>query len=124
MTYENEEGIFVSPCNYRIAEEHNITADKMYTNLPENITELSDYMCVPLNSKGLACSECIDGFGCSIMSREFGCPVYANAWYGVPLYLFMEFVPIKVFYFIILFFQISMTSAPVGVSTLLHLQNS
>ena len=133
MTYENEEGIFISPCNYHIAKEHNITADKMYTNLPENITELNDYMCVPLNSKGLACSECIDSFGCSIISRDFGCSVCANTWYSVPLYLFMEFVSIKIFYFIILFFQISMTSAPmlayvfysqVGVSTLLRLQNN
>ena len=46
------------------------------------------------------------------MSREFRCSDCTNAWYGVPLYLFMEFVPITVFYFIILIFQISMTSAP------------
>ena len=89
-----EEGVFVSPCNYRTAEDHNITADKMYIKLPENITELNDYMCTPLNSKGLACSECSDGFGRSIMSREFRCSDCANAWYGIPLYLFMEFVSI------------------------------
>ena len=132
MTYESGEGIFVSPCNYRIAEAHNITADR-YIRLPNNITELNEYMCAPLNSKGLACSECLDGFGHSIVSREFRCSDCTNAWYGVPLYLFMEFVPITVFYFIILFFQISMTSAPmlayvfycqIAVSTLLRLQNN
>ena len=133
MTYESEEGIFaVSPCNYRIAEDHNLTADR-YIRLPNNITELNEYMCAPLNSKGLACSECLDGFGHSIVSREFRCSDCTNAWYGVPLYLFMEFVPITVFYFFILFFQISMTSAPmlayvffsqIGVSTMLRLQNN
>ena len=133
MTYERGEGIFVSRCNYRVAEDHNITADKMYIKLPENVTELNDYMCAPLNSKGLACSKCIDGFGRSIVSREFRCSDCANTWYGVSLYLFMEFVPITVFFFIILLFQISMTSAPmvafvfysqIVVSALLHVQNT
>ena len=32
--------------------------------------------------------------------------------FGVPLFLFLEYVPITVFYLIILVFQISMTSAP------------
>ena len=35
-----------------------------------------------------------------------------NARYGVPLFLFLEFVPITVFYLIVLVFQISVTSAP------------
>ena len=130
MTYEAGKGVFVSPCNYRITNEHNITEDK-YIRLPENITELNEYMCAPLNSKGLACSECIDNFGRPLVSREFMCSNCADTWYGIPLYLFMEFVPITVFYFIVLFFQISMTSAPmlayvffsqIGISVLLRLQ--
>ena len=111
MTYEAGKGVFVSTCNYHITNDHNITEDK-YIRLPENITELNEYMCAPLNSKGLACSECIDNFGRSIMSRKFSCSNCKNIWYGIPLYLFMEFVPIIIFYFIILFSQISMTSAP------------
>ena len=35
-----------------------------------------------------------------------------DTWYGVPLYLFLEFVPITVFYLVILIFQISVTTAP------------
>ena len=132
MTYEHGEGFYVSSCDYRTAEDHNITADR-YIRLPKNVSMLNEYMCGPLNSNGLACSECLDGFGRSIVSRELRCSDCTNAWYGVPLYLFMEFVPITVFYFIILFFQISMTSAPIlayvfycqiGVSTLLRLQNN
>ena len=112
MTYEKEKGTFLSQCNFNMmAEDHNITADE-YIILPKNITELNEYMCAPLNSRGVGCSECLNGFGHSVVSREFRCSDCTNAWYGVPLYLFMEFVPITVFYFIILFFQISMTSAP------------
>ena len=122
----------ISQCNYRILEDYNITADK-YIILPKNITELNEYMYAPLNSKGMACSECLNGFGHSIVSWDFSCSDCTNAWYSVPLYLFMEFVRITVFYFIILFSQISMTSAPmlafvsyshIGVSTLLRLQNN
>ena len=43
MTYKAGEGVFVSPCNYRKTEDHNITEDK-YIRLPENITELNEYM--------------------------------------------------------------------------------
>ena len=69
-------------------------------------------MCGPLNRKGIVCSECADGFGPSVTSLEHVCARCTDAWYGVPLFLFLQFVPITVFYLIILVFQISMTSAP------------
>ena len=83
-----------------------------YILLPRNLTQLNDYMCGPLNRKGLVCSECADGFGPSVTSFRYTCANCTDAWYGVPLFLFLEFVPITVFYLIILVFQISVTSAP------------
>ena len=70
-------------------------------------------MCAPLNRKGVVCSECAEGFGPSITSFGYTkCINCSNAWYGVLLFLFLEFVPITAFYLFILTFQISMTSAP------------
>ena len=69
-------------------------------------------MCGRLNRKGLVCSECADGFGPSVTSFRYKCANCTDAWYGVPLFLFLEFVPITVFYLIILVFQISVTSVP------------
>ena len=84
-----------------------------YILLPRNLSLLNHYMmCGPLNRKGLVCSECADGFGPSITSFRYSCANCTDAWYGVPLFLFLEFVPITVFYLIILVFQISVTSAP------------
>ena len=80
--------------------------------LPRNLSQLNDYMCGPLNRKGLVCSECADGFGPSVTSFGYKCANCTDASYGVPLFLVVEFVPITVFYLIILFFQISVTSAP------------
>ena len=73
---------------------------------------MTSYMCGPLNRKGLVCSECSDGFGPSVTSFGYKCANCTDAWYGVPLFLVVEFVPITVFYLIILVFQISVTSAP------------
>ena len=80
--------------------------------LPKNLSQLNDYMCGPLNRKGLVCSECADGFGPSGTHFGYRCINCTDAWYGVPLFLFFEFVPITAFYVIVLTFQISVTSAP------------
>ena len=40
------------------------------------------------------------------------CQLYSDAWYGVPLYLILNFAPITLLYLIILVFQIRITSAP------------
>ena len=36
--------------------------DHWYTPLPDNASELNDYMCGSLNRKGRLCSECKDGY--------------------------------------------------------------
>ena len=85
---------------------------KIIIELPNNLSQLNDYMCGPLNRKGLVCSECADGFGPSVTSFGYRCVNCTDAWYGVPLFLVLEFAPVTVFYLVILVFQISATSAP------------
>ena len=80
--------------------------------LPQNFSQLNDNMCGPLNRKGFVCSECADGFGPSVTSFGYRCANCTDALYGVPLFLFLEFAPITIFYIICLAFQISVTSAP------------
>ena len=84
----------------------------MYIQLPNNISELNDFMCGPMNRKGRVCSECIDGFAPSVISPWYQCANCTGAWYGIPLYLFLEFVPITLFYLAVLVFQISVISPP------------
>ena len=69
-------------------------------------------MCSPLKRKGFLCSECAEGFGPSVTSFTNRCVNCINTRYGVPLFLFLEFVPIIVFYLIIVIFQIGVTSPP------------
>ena len=84
----------------------------MYFQLPKNLSQLNDYMCAPLNRKGLVCSECADGFGPSVTSFGYRCVNCTGNWYGVPFFLFIYFAPITVLYVLFLVFQISIFSAP------------
>ena len=87
-----------------------------YTPLPDNASELNDYMCGPLNRKGRLCSECKDGYGLGTTSvgyQYFECTKCAGAWYGVPLFLFLEMFPLTVLYLIILLFQVNITSGSI-----------
>ena len=113
ITYDDSDNTFqFSGCHYFQSEGHIIT-EQGYVKLPDNVSELNGYMCRSMNRKGLLCSECIDGFGPALTSVGFIiCSNCTNVWYGVPLYLIVELVPITVLYLIILAFQINLTSAP------------
>ena len=94
-----------------------------FIELPRNISELNDYMCGSASRKGFLCSECIDGFGPSATSPKFKCSncTTMSTRYRIVLYLFSELVPVSIFYFIVLIFQINLTSAPM-VSFILYCQ--
>ena len=112
MTYDElERTIFIGTCPF--SGNFSTSDNGRYVELlVKNVSELNDYMCVPMNRKGRLCSECIDGFGPSVISLGLECSRCAGAWYGVPLYLFLEFIPITVFFFVIFLFRVNITSAP------------
>ena len=113
MTYEEGIGTFVGRCQSFEIDGHNISESfPGFITLPDNVSELNDYMCGPMNRKGLVCSECVEGFGPSVTSFGFSCSNCTDAWYGIVVYLILEFVPITVFYLIILIFRVGLTSSP------------
>ena len=112
ITYdEQDRTIYIGPCAF--SGDFTRSGNGQYVELPvKNASELNTYMCGPMNRQGRLCSECIDGFGTSVISLGLVCSNCTGVWYGILLYLFLEFVPITVFYFIILFFRVNITSAP------------
>ena len=112
MTYEEESGATsVGFCPYFLINNFvDNVSQGLFIQLPNNVSELNDYMCQPLNRKGYQCNECLEGFGVSMTSIGFQCS--KCMWYGVPLYLFLEFVPITIFYFVILLLRLDVTTAP------------
>ena len=113
MTYHEGEGTFAMTCPYFQLTGHAVsTTERGYIWLPSNISKLNEYMCGSMNRKGWLCKDCIDGFGPSITSIGYKCVNCTGVWYGVPLYLLQEFVPITVFFLVILIFHINLASAP------------
>ena len=49
----------------------------------------------------------------SVGFQYFECTECAGAWYGVPLFLFLEMFPLTVLYLVILLFQINITSGSI-----------
>ena len=103
--------LLMSKCPYLQWNDYNVTTP-WYVSLPVSLTELNEYMCGPQNNKGLVCSECADGFGPSVTSYGYKCVNCTNAWYNVPLFLFVQFVPSTILYIIILVFRISVVAPP------------
>ena len=105
MTYDNTtKTTSLGQCVSFLVHNRNVSTMRNYIELPKDLSELNKYMCAPMNRKGLVCSECIDGYGPSVFTYGFQCANCTGAWYGIPIYLLLEFAPITVFYFLILAF--------------------
>ena len=116
-TYTEGEGVSMSSCPYLKMKSHAYTSaptDSRYIVLPSNISKLNEYMCMPMNRKGLVCRECIDGFSPSFTSSDYmACSnCTASKYYGIPLFILIEFVPVTLFYLLFLLLQINVTSSP------------
>lgn len=101
----------VAACIYFQVEGHNVTNSRTI-RLPDNVSELNDYMCGPMNRKGRVCCECSDGFGISFTAYGYQCSNCTEVTYGIPLLILIEIGPLTLFYLIVLFFRLHMTSAP------------
>ena len=64
---------------------YNVTTyrNDKYILLPVTLSELNDYMCGPLNTKGTVCSQCATGYGPSVISARYECAKCTHLWYGV-----------------------------------------
>ena len=91
-TYSNQtKQLSIIVCPYFQPNGYNYTSNGKIS-LPRTLSQLNDYMCGPMNRKGIVCSECADGFG------PFRCIKCTNGWYEVPCFLFLELTPVTVFY--------------------------
>ena len=112
VTYSEDTNLLsMSWCRFFESGNYNVTGSQTVL-LPRNLSQLNDYMCGPLNRKGLVCSECADGFGLSVTSFKHKCVNCEDSWYRLLLFLLYEFVPITVLYLTVLVFQMTVTSPP------------
>jgi len=110
---EEQESDAVSFCRCPYIYYSNIVNNR-YIALPQNISDLNDVFCAPLNRGGWLCKDCIDGFGTSVVSIGYTCANCTENNYGWVLYILSEFFPATVFYFVVLTLRVQITSAPMN----------
>ena len=124
MTYEVGKGTFASRCIYFEVNGHNKSETfPGFITLPDNVSELNDYMCGPMNRKGLVCRECIEEFGLSFFSVTPICTKCSDGTVigGIFLYLLLAIVPATLVYFFILLFGVGLTS-PLFITFMFYCQ--
>ena len=107
MTYNSTDGTTVyGKCPY-IA--HYTIKDYVYIQLPENVSQLNEFMCGPLNREDTLCGSCKPGYGTAFYSYNLECQRCWDHGYGWILYYAIELFPITVLYLIVVIFHIRAT---------------
>ena len=122
LTFDSTGGIISAfKMRHKYLEGYNLTVTKDGSTgilLPNNISELNSYMCGPLNREDYLCNKCKSGYGPPVISESASCAnvcyLCKDSWIlkHLLLYLSLTFIPLTLFYLLILVFQIRLTSAP------------
>ena len=114
-TYNQESHLtFIADCPYFQSRRFNSSITQPGSLLlPNNYSVLNSFMCDPMNRTGFVCSDCVDHYGPSPTSYGYECSKCANSWQGILMYLLVEFLPVTLFYLVILIFQIDLITPPI-----------
>ena len=111
MTFDESRNLtFVGSCSYN---NHEAKVHMLYTELPKEVSQLNKFMCKGggLNRTGLLCGQCEEGLGPAVFSYKLECLSCLENPYGWLLYLFLATFPTTVFFLLVVFFQVRITSA-------------
>ena len=88
--------------------------NRICSSLPHDPAELNETTCGPYNREGLFCGLCIRGFGPAVYSYDLRCAdcTDISTGYAICLYVLLEFLPITVFFFVVVIFHFNITSGP------------
>ena len=82
--------------------------------LPKNVSELKDdleFICGHLHRKGQLCGECQDNYTLPVYSYNPGCVECKDFKHGWIKFISAAFLPLTVFYVVVIVFRISATSS-------------
>ena len=83
-------------------------------DLPRNGSELQDKLCGSINRTGVLCGSCLPGYGPVVNGDTIEChPCSASkAKYHWVFYLLTEFLPVTIFFLLVVLLNVSVTSGP------------
>ena len=106
-----EHDYYVSYCPFI----HTVNStNRLYSEMPSNVSQLDEVMCGSYNRRGLLCGECKDGYGPTIYSFDQMCANCSSVWsrYAISLYLFLRFIPTTLIFLCFVLFRFNITSGP------------
>ncbi len=100
-------------CPYTLHSAKNTT--DFFFALPTNVSQLNDYMCGPLNRKGLLCGQCMDGYSPSVLSYDRKCVECSNgdAW-NWAVYCIITLVPTTILFLVFMIFRVNLNAPPLS----------
>ena len=98
-------------CNYRL--QHNFW--EYYQLDTDNVLELNDVTCGRFNRTGLMCGECIADHAPAVYSYDLACVECQDYKYNWLKYIAVAYVPLTVFYILIVSLRFSVSSASMVV---------
>jgi len=115
MTFDKAMGmVYSGPCPYNY---FTVEAEGFWVPLPQNVSELNEYLCGAFNREGILCGHCTKGYGLSVYSLDLQCSKCSQH-SGWAWYIFTEFVLQTMFFLIIIIFCVSITTASLNVFVL------
>ena len=117
MTYNNDtEEVEVGMCPYSVFDKRYAALQKDgYIYIPQNVSELNQFMCKSWGRDGYLCSDCKDGYGLTIANVFIKCVKCKLprklAWL---FYFMLELIPLTMLFFVVTVFRISLAKPPMN----------
>ena len=112
MDYNEEKDVvFIGGCPF-VNQQGEV--DEVYVKPPQNVSELSQFVCGELNRTGVLCSRCQAGLGTAIFSYSMQCLHCMSSGLGWTLYVFLATFPTTILFLFMLMFKVHITSGPLN----------
>ncbi len=112
MTYAGNQTL-IGLCSY-VPINNSLTLNRIYTTLPQNVSELNEFMCGWNNRTGVLCSQCKSGLSLAALSYKKQCIKCSH--YGVALFLFLAFIQATLFFVLVMMCSIDISLGPMNAA--------
>ena len=100
--------IEIGQCMYSLGSGNN---DGDYISIPANTSMFNNHTCSNFHRTGTLCGKCIDEYSPFVYSFDMSCVKCPNGKSNWWKFVLAAFLPLTIFYFLILFFKINITSS-------------
>ncbi len=104
-------GVCLYNCDFMGKNEYDIDVD--YGLVPDNVSELNKAMCGSYQRTGILCGRCMNGTYLRTYSYDMSCIKCGNSVLNWLKYIVVAYVPLTIFFFIVIIFRINIPSSQV-----------